>query len=89
MKHALIISLNFNPGHVSHLIASYKQFYDIGYNCSFYIDEKFIPFIPNEFNYIIYGKNKPKNADIAIFTFPSEKNIKEIIYLKRILGKIK
>ena len=27
----LIISLNFNPGHVSHLIASYKQCEDLGY----------------------------------------------------------
>ena len=81
-KTVIIISLNFHPGHVSHLIASYKLCQNLGYKSLLYIDEQFSSFIPNGFDTIVYGKKRPKVADVAIFTFPSEKNLYEIGYLK-------
>ena len=31
MSKALVISLNFHPGHVSHMVASYRQLEELGY----------------------------------------------------------
>ena len=82
MKTALIISLNFNPGHLSHLIASYKQFEELGYESVFYVNKLFEPYIPSSFKYIIYNKPVMKRVSIAIFLFPSGKNILQILKLK-------
>ena len=38
---ALIVSLNFNPGHFSHLIANYKLLEDVGYKPYLYVNEAF------------------------------------------------
>jgi len=86
MGKALIVSLNFNPGHVSHLIASYMQCKDLGYNSVLYIDMQFLPYLPNGLNVIVYGEKLPEAIDLAVFTFPSEKNLSEIKYLKRKLN---
>jgi glycosyltransferase involved in cell wall biosynthesis len=85
-KIAVIVSLNFNPGHVSHLIASYKQCQDLGYKSVLYIDEQFRPFIPDGFDFIVYGDRRPDAADLAVFTFPSQKNLSKIKYLKHKLN---
>lgn len=45
---SLIISLNFNPGHVSHMLASYKQCEDLGYESVYYVNKKFVPFLPQK-----------------------------------------
>ena len=45
---ALIISLNFNPGHVSHMVASYKQCEELGYESVYYVNPAFIPFLPKD-----------------------------------------
>ncbi len=81
-KTAIIISLNFNPGHISHLIAYYKQCQDLGYQSILYINEQFKPFISEDYEIITYGERHPASADLAIFTFPCEKNLSEIKYLK-------
>ena len=79
---AYIVSLNFNPGHVSHLMASYKQCQEIGYDAWLYIDRKFIDFVPQNSQYIVYGESKPVDCGLAIFVFPSQRNLKEILWLK-------
>lgn len=85
---ALIISLNFNPGHVSHMIASYKQCEELGYKPIMYVDEKFKNFIPESYTCAIYGKERPKKSDLAIFLFPSLKNPMVIRHLKKKGSKI-
>ena len=68
---AYVISLNFNPGHVSHMIASYRQLEELGYESWMYIDYQFVDFIPQGIRYVVYGEGKPFHCDVAIFLFPS------------------
>jgi len=82
MDNALIISLNFNPGHVSHLIASYKQFEDIGYRSVYFVNDRFVFYLPKGSNIAIHRKDKVNSAKIAVFLFPSQYNLTEIIKLK-------
>jgi hypothetical protein len=86
MEKALIVSLNFNPGHLSHLIASYKQCKEIGYEPYLYINEKFKYYIHDTtIQYYTYG-NLPdkfhKNDFLIIFWFPSTRNIIELLKFK-------
>lgn len=85
---AIIVSLKFNPGHVSHLVASYKQCEELGYTSYYYVDKGFLPFLPNGSRIKVYGQDKLKNIDLAIFTFPSQHNLLEMFKLK-FLGKAK
>lgn len=80
---ALIISLNFHPGHVSHMVASYKQCEELGYKSVYYVNPTFIPYLPKD-SCIVYAveDNQPK-AELAIFLFPSQKNLSLIWQLKR------
>ena len=55
MKTALIISLNFNPGHVSHMVASYKQCEEIGYKASYFVDPAFADYLPEDGNILKNG----------------------------------
>lgn len=80
---AYIISLNFNPGHVSHMVASYKQCEELGYESWMYVDQGFVGFFPEDFRYVVYGKSKPEGCTLALFTFPSHRNLKEILDLRR------
>lgn len=81
---AIVVSLKFNPGHVSHMIASFKQLSELGYDTYFYINEKFVEFLPKEFlkDVIIHGKQSIGKVDLAIFLFPSLYNITEIIKIR-------
>lgn len=89
IKHsALIISLNFHPGHVSHMVASYRQFEELGYETKCLVDEGFVPFLPKDSRICIYEQNKVKNVDVAVFLFPSHKNILLIRRLKQLGSKI-
>lgn len=83
MGTALIISLNFNPGHVSHLRASYHQFEKLGYESYYYVNPSFKGFLPKESRALFYGEDKPQAADVAIVWFPSQKNLQVIWSLKR------
>lgn len=83
MPAALIISLNFNPGHVSHLVASYRQCEELGYESVYYVDPAFKSFIPTQDRYKVYGEDSCPQAEIAFFLFPSHKNLSLILKLKR------
>lgn len=79
---ALIISLNFNPGHVSHLVASYKQCQEIGYDSEFYVNPIFKEFLPKGLKITLAGQNLPE-CRLAIFLFPSTHNLNLIYKLKK------
>ncbi len=82
MNQALIVSLNFNPGHVSHLVASYCQFQDLGYRSSLYLNPEFKDYIPDGYNFIP-SVEKPPLCDVAIFLFPSLNNLSLIRKLRK------
>ena len=84
-KNILIVSLNFNPGHFSHLVANYKLFEDAGYNPYLYINAEFNKMDKNEkYNKINFANDlkKIKSVELALFWFPSLFNIVEIIRLR-------
>ena len=80
---AYIVSLNFNPGHVSHLIAGYMQMRDLGYNPVCLVNQKFIDFLPGEVKCAVYGNDELEPCTVAMFLFPSEKNLKLMRFLRR------
>ena len=82
---ALIISLNFNPGHFSHLVANYRLFEDHGFSPYLYVNESFNKMDDkNEFRKINSSEEleELKTIDAAIFWFPSLRNIFAIIRLR-------
>lgn len=80
---AYIISLNFNPGHVSHLIAGYMQMKDLGYEPVCLVHQKFVDFLPEKISCAVYGKDEIVPCDVAMFLFPSEKNLRMMRRLRR------
>lgn len=80
---ALIISLNFHPGHVSHMVASYKQCEELGYESIYYVDPKFTNFLPKDSRIVSATAGERPKADLAIFLFPSQKNLSLIWKIKR------
>jgi len=84
---SLIISLNFNPGHISHLVANYKQCEELGYTSIFYVNKEFKRFLPENSRIITSDEALPP-AKFAIITFPSLKNLKLIWQLKRQNSKV-
>ena len=88
MSKALIISLNFHPGHVSHMVASYKQMADIGYDSEYCVDEAFVFYLPEGSRVCLYGKEPLTNVSVAVFVFPSQKNLILIRKLKKQGAKI-
>lgn len=81
-KNVLIVSFKFHPGHISHLLASYKQMEDIGYNPILWVHKHSLSFIDRGLNIITNRKYLPKTVDFAFFLFPNYRNILEILYLK-------
>ena len=82
-KKALVISLRFHPGHVSHMVASYMQCEELGYESIYYVDPGFTTYLPKDSKIISSdASNRPK-ADLAIFLFPSQKNLPLIWKMKR------
>ena len=75
MSAALISSFHFNPGHVSHLIASYKQCQDLGYDPYYYVGKEFVPFLPKDAKIIVYGDELKVSVALLILTFPSPQNL--------------
>ena len=88
MNKALIISLNFHPGHVSHMVASYRQLEELGYESVYCVNEAFVPYLPQGSRICVYRKDKVINVTVAIFLFPSQKNLLLIHKLKRQGSKI-
>lgn len=83
MNKALIISLNFHPGHVSHMVASYRQLEELGYESAYCVDEGFVPYLPKDSRISVYEKDKVAEISVAVFVFPSQKNLLLIRKLKR------
>lgn len=82
---ALIISLNFNPGHFSHLVANYKLFEDEGFTSHLYVNQAFNKMDEkNELRKINFSSelSKLKDVKVAVFWFPSLKNMYEVIRLR-------
>lgn len=88
MSKALVISLNFHPGHVSHMVASYRQHEELGYESVYCVDEGFVPYLPRDSRISVYGKDKISDVSVAVFVFPSQKNLLLIRKLKRQGAKI-
>lgn len=88
MAQSLIISLNFHPGHVSHLVASYRQMEELGYESVYYVSDKFVPYLPADSRICVYGDDSLARVEIALFLFPSQKNLLLIRKLKRLGSKI-
>ena len=84
---AIIVSLNFNPGHVSHLIASYKQMEELGYSSVYYVNPLFTKFLPDNVRIRTSDFKIPK-CDVAVITFPSLHNLPLIQRLRNQRTKI-
>ena len=88
MGKALIISLNFHPGHVSHMVASYRQLEELGYESVYCVTDSFVPYLPKDSRVSVYGKDDVTNCSVAMFVFPSHLNLLLIRKLKRYGSKI-
>jgi glycosyltransferase involved in cell wall biosynthesis len=82
---ALVVSLNFNPGHFSHLVANYRLLEEAGFTPYLYVDQAFNGMdVRSEFRKV----NSPTGLSdlvpvrLAVFWFPSVKNIVEIVRLR-------
>lgn len=71
---ALIVSLNFNPGHASHLVASYRQMEELGYESVCYVDYRFRGFLPDSIRIVDSSSDVPQ-CKVAMITFPSIGNL--------------
>jgi hypothetical protein len=81
---AIVVSLNFNPGHFSHLIANYKLFADLNYKPYLFINNSFTKMDVDDKYEKVYNLEGFSKSDIkvAVFWFPSLNNIWQIIKLK-------
>jgi hypothetical protein len=70
---ALVVSLNFNPGHYSHLIANYMLLEESGYTPYLYINDLFNKMDPTHQYRKINNYSQLKklnNIAVAVFWFP-------------------
>lgn len=82
---ALIVSLRFNPGHFSHLVANFRLLEDLGFKACLFVNAAF-----NEMDEVNSFRKINKASELrgvmpvslAIFWFPSSRNIVEIIRLR-------
>ena len=80
-KKALIVSLNFRAAHISHLVASYRQMQELGYEVYCFIHPDAIEYMPDGVKYVTDIDNIGK-VDVSIFWFPSLKNISSMLQLR-------
>lgn len=86
-KIALIISLNFRAAHVSHLVASYHQMEELGYDSYCLVHEDALSFFPSDVKCLTsLDKKGFDKIAISIFWFPSVKNIWWMLKLKLFYG---
>lgn len=82
---ALIVSLNFNPGHFSHLVATYKLLTECGIEPCLYVAPAFNDMDKsNAWRKVnsLRSIDPKKRIHFAVFWFPSLRNLPEIIRLK-------
>ncbi|MCS2982504.1 hypothetical protein NXW61_22540 [Bacteroides xylanisolvens] len=65
------------------MVASYKQCEELGYESVYYVNPAFIPFLPKDSRAVSATDGKRLKTDLAIFLFPSQKNLPLIWKLKR------
>jgi hypothetical protein len=85
MEIVVVVSLRFNPGHYSHLIATYQLVLDAGLEPILYLHPEFKQMNPDTKYRTVYSSAelyRIGNFHLAIFWFPSTKNIMEIVRLK-------
>lgn len=81
MKKALIISLSPNIGHLSHVVAYYKLFEEIGFKSVAYVLPSSVSFLPTELDVITQVDNYNEYY-VAIMYSPCKINLKEVIRIK-------
>jgi glycosyltransferase involved in cell wall biosynthesis len=81
---ALIISLNYNPGHFSHLTANYKLFEELGYDPILYVHKSFCDLDIGRKYKKDHSLKRLKDSiiKVSVFWFPSINNIWNIIKLR-------
>ena len=81
---SIIISLNFHPGHFSHLIANYKLLEEIGENPKLFVHQEFSKMDEeNKFSKIFSLSDlNEKRISKAIFWFPSLKKHQTAFHIK-------
>lgn len=80
-KKAVIISLNGNPAHVSHIVAYYKLLELCDFDSVLYVLPVLNKFIPEGVDYI-NELGSLKQYDIAVFESPCKLNLKVMLKLK-------
>lgn len=81
MKNILIISLQFRVAHVAHLVASYRQMEELGYQPQLLVHPKLVNFLPEELD-VCTDAAKIRKPDVALFWFPALKNATLMAKLK-------
>lgn len=83
-KKAVIYSLNFNAAHIAHLLASYQQCKELGYESILCIHQRFEPYLTGKnINYVIYKTPfQLKEVSLSLFLFPSLHNVIIATYQK-------
>lgn len=81
MKKALIISLSPNIGHLSHVVAYYKLFEEIGFKSVAYVLPSSVSFLPTGLDVITEVDNYIEYY-VAIMYSPCKLNLKEVIRTK-------
>lgn len=87
MKRALIVSLNFSPGHLSHMIALAKLLEELRIEPNFLLEESYKEFIKSPLEYRIYYSKETALTtffDVAFIQNPSAKNHVFVSKLKRV-----
>lgn len=82
---ALVVSLNFNPGHFSHLVATYRLLAEAGYTPCLYVHPSFQQMDErNEFRTLTSREELKAAGPVAaaVFWFPSLRNIGEMLRLR-------
>jgi glycosyltransferase involved in cell wall biosynthesis len=82
---ALVVSLKFNPGHFSHLVANYRLLEEAGFTPYLYVHRAFNAMDPrNEFRKVNSATDLSGLAPVrlAVFWFPSLKNVVEVVRLR-------
>ncbi len=85
MKNALIVSLKYNPGHFSHLVANYNLFQDGGIRPTLYVHPGFRALdIDHQYDTVTAAGELSglSSIDVAVFWFPSVRNILEVLRLR-------
>lgn len=81
MKKVLIISLSPNIGHLSHVVAYYKLFEQIGYESTIYILPDSVQYLPNNLKIVSVKPNMSEYA-LALMYSPSKSNLFEALRIK-------